>query len=299
MTEQVMPDLAESDDLLSELFTEVTKWESNLAGGQKLGRGASAIQDLQETKVTFGNPRNDLIKLTEDLFRVSGTKLNAIYKQQMQSQFNFYYLSINVNLRPKPGVRFWRLTCELDFGPKGENEPIITTIFPTHKWLPIMSADIKINIGLDGDLDWKVGVDSSKIAQFLQNLPGDLKANVVSNNDLKAHLAISAEKYEWGRPDILAEGEGSATAFWRIQDDNVQKKGTMKFGTVFKVPQGTESINLTGKTYADVNINWLTDHISDIILGRLPEALLKPLQAPPAENKFVRGDGESWELKLL
>jgi hypothetical protein len=94
MTETIAsPNVKEADSRLAELFKDVQKWEGNLAGGKpleltfennlsesgKLKKGAKAVASLFETRVSFGDPRDRLIPLTEETFTQSGTELNSIY----------------------------------------------------------------------------------------------------------------------------------------------------------------------------------------------------------------------------
>lgn len=292
------PNLQEAEALLSDLFQEVQRWEGTLAGGTKLGVGAEAVDSLRQSKVSFGNPRDKLIQLTEDTFEKSGTDLNEIDKQQMREQFDFYYMTHTVDLRPERAAKFWRLTCELDFSPKGSGEPIIQSLFPTQQWRNVMGFGVGMEVGLNGNFDWNVGVDSSQLAELLQLLPGELKANVGNKDDLKAFLAIPAYRYELGHPEILTNGEGNSNCYWRIQASELQKIGTAKFALVFKVPKGTESISLRGTAWAEPDINWLTADIRDVF-GELSDQLKQLLRQKNQEaSRFARGDAEEWTLTL-
>lgn len=299
MTDQISkPNLDENDALLSDLLKEVQKWEGTLAGGIRQGINAEKVHSLFQTKVRFGNPRERLIRLTENTFKDSGTELDSIYKQQMQQQFDFYYMTLTVALRPERGARFWRLTCELDFSPKGNSEPIITSSFPAQKWRSVMNFGVGMDVGINGNLNWDLGVDSSKLAELLDWIPEDIKANVTSKNNFKAFLAIPAYEYNLGHSEILTNGEGNSTCYWRIQDQELQKIGTAKFGIVFKVPKGTESITLQGTVWAEPDLNWLTADIRNVF-ANLSENLKQLLkQRNEAASRFARGDAEKWELNL-
>lgn len=125
MTDEMrLPNFQEADALLSDLLAETEKWGGKLAAGTRRNLSAEAVDGLFQTKVSFGNPTDRLIRLTEDTFKNSGTELTDIYKQQMQDRFDFYYMTLTVDLRLERGARFWRLISELDFGRKGKGEPI-------------------------------------------------------------------------------------------------------------------------------------------------------------------------------
>lgn len=293
------PDLTQNNSLLSDLLNEIQKWEGTLASGTKLGVNTEKIDSLFQTKVSFGNPRDQLIRLTENTFRESGTELNSIYKQQMQSQFEFYYMTLTADLRPERAARFWRLTCELDFSPKGNNEPIIISLFPNQQWRSVINFGVGMDIGLNGHLRWEAGIDDTHLGKLSNLTPEDIKANLTGKNNFQAFLALPAYKYNLGHSEILTNGEGNSTAYWRIQDRELQKIGTAKFGIVFKVPKGTESISLQGSVWAEPDMNWLTADIRDVFahLSDQFKRLLK--QKNEVSDQFARGDAEKWELNLL
>jgi hypothetical protein len=115
---------------LSDLLGEVQRWEGTLSGGTKLGPGAAAVTNLKDSKVSLGNPKDKLTLLTEATFQETGTELSSIYRQQMQDQYDFYYLTLKVELRPKSTVQFWKLICELDLVLKVSRNRFFRVSFP-------------------------------------------------------------------------------------------------------------------------------------------------------------------------
>lgn len=295
------PNFQEADALLSELLRNVEAVETadvSFAGGTERPLCSEAVRSLQQSRVQFGNPSDRLIYLTEETFKNSGTELNDIYRQQMQEQFDFYYMTLTVNLRPERAAQFWQLACELDFEPKGVQEPIIQTLFPTQQWRSILSFGVGMEVGLNGDLDWNVGIDSAQLGPLSETLPGELKAKVGSRDNFQAFIAIPSYKYDLTRPEIWVTGEGNSVCSWQIQDESLHNLGTLRSGLVFKVPRGVESVTLKGKVWAEPNINWLVADLGDIfyVLEQRFKTLLN--QGNESANRFSRGAMETWTLQL-
>ncbi|MDY6939314.1 MAG: hypothetical protein SWY16_16810 [Cyanobacteriota bacterium] len=293
----IPPNLQEAETLLASLFEEVKTWEGTLAGGTKLNVGGTAIDRLRQTQVCFGNPRDSLILLTEETFQEVGVELSHIVRQQMRDGYNFYYMTVSVDIRPQPGACFRQLCCELDFSPKGENEPIVHTIFPKSQWRTVMNLETGMDLGLNENLDWNIGLDTSNVA-LLEKIPGNLKANVTSKSKLKALVAIPNYAYDAGRFDIVAQGKGNSTCYWYIQEPDLLKLTTVQFAIVFKVPQNVKSIGLRGTVWAEPSINWLTAEIRDVF-SELADRFKNLLRRKDeVASQFSRGDAEEWTLRL-
>lgn len=283
--------------LLAELFEEVTKWEGTLAGGTRLDVGGAAIDSLFQTKVLFGNPRDNFIQLREESFALAGVELNHFRQQQIGETHDFYYMTVTVDMRPKPGAQFQRLCCELDFGPKGEDEPIVQAIFPKSKWRSVMTWGGGMSLGLNGNLTWDAGIDGAG-AEEIEALPIELAARVANKNKLKSFIVVPDYAYEVGRFDIVAYGEGNSECYWYIQEPDLQKMVTVQFCIVFKVLKGTESITLRGTAWAEPKMNWLIANIRNVYRD-LSDKLQRLLRMKDeAANKFARGVAEEWTLTL-
>ncbi|MEM7118602.1 MAG: hypothetical protein AAF614_39660 [Chloroflexota bacterium] len=289
------PDLAKANETLQELFAEVQKWEADLDGGEELKVGAQAVDSLFQTKVSFGNPRNELISLTKERFAELNIELAPIYAIQLENQYDFYAMSLTVNLQPQHGAVFKRLGCRLELGPKGENAPIIQTIFPTNQWHTVINWGGGLKLGLNGNLNWEAGVSTDELAE-IEGLGGDIEVNLKNKNEMESFIIIPKYHHDIGRLEIAAGGEGSSECFWQIQTPDLQKSTSVKLNIVFKVPKGTKTLDLYGVAYAVPKMQWL---VASLVAVRdsLSNAL-KRLLRQKSSDKFARGVAETWTLDL-
>lgn len=293
-------DLEEAQILLADLFQDVSEQEGTLAGGTKLGFGASQIQKLRETSVRFGNPKSDLIKLTDRSFKEIGVKLTERLKVLMQKQFDFYYMTLTVSMQSSPDIQFDTMECMLDFGPKGTNEPIIHSIFPVTTWREILSAGIGLSLALNGDLEWSAGVDTTAL-NAMTNLPGDIKAHVSNKDSLKAYVTIPDYSFNLGKHDIEARGEGDSECFWRIQRPELKKSQTVHFAVVFKAPKGTKAVDLKGLVVVEPNkrrIATAARNVFEFLSGQNKALLQSNNEDSQGKDRLPIGDAEQWPLAL-
>lgn len=300
MQKYSVQDLNDAQALLDELLREVSSEESTLSGTQDLALGSDAVKGLRRTKVSFGNPRSDLIQLTEQLFLEVGVKLTELQKKQMQDQFDFYYMTLSLSMQPGRGVNFSRVECLLSFGPKGDMEPIVHAMFPKSEWKDLVRLGAGVNLAVKGDLEWSLGIDPT-ILNSLIELPGNLKARVSNSDNLNAYVTIPDYTFKLGFTQIAATGEGNSDCFWRIERPVLQGSQTVQFGIVFKVPKGQSSIDLVGVATVEPDISWLLDKLRNVfeyLSENLKRLLLMDDTSRKGKNRLPLGDVKNWHLVL-
>jgi len=295
-------DFDASREFLDALFKEVCVEESTLSGGIKLGVGGNVLQNLRETRVVFGNPRDNLIKLTGGLFESVGVDLSEIHKQQMRNRFDFYYLTLAISMMPGRGVQFTRAECILDFFPKGEQEPIVQAIFPKSEWKPVLTWGAGMNLGLNGNLEWVAEMDSRDLPTAShEEIPGRLKSNIGGKGEIKAFVIIPDYSFELGRVTVAATGEGGSECRWRIDKPEIQKAQTIRFATVFKVPKGTKSIEIVGRVWVEPSMSWLTANLGDVydsLRDKVKRLFMMNDEDRKGVDRLPIGDHERWMIEL-
>jgi hypothetical protein len=242
----------------------------------------------------------DFDRLTPRKFQEYGFALSPIQKQQMNGRYDFYYMTLAVSMQPGPGVRFTRLTCHLDFGPKGRREPIVHSIFPQSEWREILRMGRKMDLGLDSSLRWTAAVESPDAAA-MDALPAALKGKIAAKNDLNAYITVPDYSYQLGRTEIAAYGEGNSECFWRIDKPGLQMAQTVQLGVVFKVPRGASSIELRAVAAVEPAFQWLNGNLRDVfefLSDKIKNLLTMNNEERKGKDRLPVGDHEEWPLDL-
>ncbi len=251
----------ETQDMLADLFAEVSELEAMQGDEEELGRAGKAIMGLRETRVKLGDPTDNLTRLTPSRFEELGIPLDDGLRRQMEEGFDFYYMTLHILLFPERGAEFKLLECQLDFGSEGDaKRPIVQTIFPQLKWRPVLEWGGGMTLALNGTLGWEAGFkdDEFKTVLQLKDIP---LAYIKNQNDLKGYVVVRDYSFVKGRLQNAATGKGANACNWRIEDDKLSQELAPNFVVVFKVPKDTEEITLTGVVAAETSIDWLTSEL--------------------------------------
>jgi hypothetical protein len=226
-------------------------------------------------------------------------ELNDIWKQQMEKQYNFYYLTLTVTLEPGQGVQFWKLYTRIAFGSSGEDAPIVQRIFPSPEWKDVLQWGAGMKVALDGDLGYTIGIDPIAIPNL--KIPAEIKAKVVNANDLHGVIAIPNFQYSLGRAEIAAGGVSNQYCFWRIDKPELKQQYDIQFSVIFKVPQSMTTLEMKAMTHAEPSFPWLTAQLRDVfeyLSDRLKDLLRRNDAERTGKDRLPIGDAEQWTLTL-
>jgi hypothetical protein len=301
MSDWISPqDLQETQHWLDKVFTEVSEQEGTLAGGNKLGIGAKAIQELRATKVYFGDPRNEMIQLNPRLLNDIGIQVTALIKHQMQKQFNFYYMTLTVSMRTGKGVQFKQLKCNMEFGSGESESPIIHAIFPTSKRKDILYGEIGMHLGGEATFEGSAELDATALLNAA-SIPGQVRVKVASRNTVKAFLTIPGYSFNLSQKEITAMGEGSPECYWSFEKPVLRGSAQVKFGVIFKVPKDATSATLTGLVVVEPDTRWLANsirHVFGYLSASDQELIQRSEEERQGKERIPIGDHEQWSLTL-
>ncbi|MCP4421289.1 MAG: hypothetical protein GY805_32160 [Chloroflexi bacterium] len=258
------PDPKKSKTHLSSLLQEVNTWAGDLDAGETFPVGVQDIQRYQQAKIKFSNPKSNLERLTPATFDKVGMPLSALHAEQMRSRFDFYHMTLSVQMRPEPGTYFRALGCQLNFALAADGEPIVVSIFPNEQWQEVFNFGGSLSLNLDGNLGFEVGISAADTA-VRQTLPANLQSKIVNQNEMKSTIQVPQFTYARGRFNIAAYGPDGAECYWYLDNQEISQTLTAQFSIIFKVPQGTETISLTAVAWAEPNMDKLTTNFRHVI----------------------------------
>lgn len=289
---------AQSRALLDQLFQQVCVAEGTLAGGVRLGPAGEAVEAVRRTEVRFGNPRDNLIRLTPALFGELALALTPIQRRQIVDAWDFYYLTQTVTVWPGAGAQFGRLYCRLDFGPKGAGEPIVDALVPTSRWEEKLSGGAHITLGANGDVSLSA---AAAVPLDAAGVPVHAQGSAGAQASAEAHVSAPGFSFSLGRTSIAAGGQGNSTCDWRIEKPEILREQDVCFALVFKVPKGTAATSLTGHADVEPSFHWLARALGGVFdaLDSGMKALLRQSDAQRrgAERLPIPVD-EAWDLPL-
>jgi Effector-associated domain 7 len=258
------PNPKKSEIHLASLRQEVNTWAGDLDAGETFPVGVQDIQRYQQAKIKFSNPKSNLERLTPTMFDKVNVPLSARHVKQMRNRFDFYHMTLSVQMRPEPGTYFRALGCQLNFSLTANGEPIVVSIFPDEQWQVVFKFGGSLSLNLDGNLGFEVGITAADTA-VLQTLPANLQSKIVNQNEMKSIIQVPQFSYARGRFNIAAYGSDGAECYWYLDNQEISQTLTAQFTIIFKVPQGTDAISLTAVAWAEPDMDKLTANFRHVI----------------------------------
>jgi hypothetical protein len=154
-----------------------------------------------------------------------------------------------------------------------------------------------MSLGLNANLGWKLGVDTSKVT-----IPGNLKGKVENRDTMKAFITLPDYQFELGRCDTIATGKGDSFALWTIEKPALKQTHSTEFAIIFKVPKKVKQIELEGRLWAQPNINLLVanlQHVAKKLKQAIRALLYLDDDKRKPEERLPIGDHEEWKPLLL
>ena len=296
MTEFVRPpNPQETQNHLLTLQEEVNNWTGGLDAGKSVSLGAADIQLYRSAKIKFSNPLANLEPLTPTLFEQVGIQLSPLHAEQMRHRFDFYHMTLSVQMRPEPGTYFRALGCQLNFGMDTAGEPIVVSIFPDEQWQEVYKFGGSLQLNLDGNLGFEVGIEGLDTAVAQSTLPAHLQSKLINKNEMNSFIQIPAFAYSRGRFNIAAYGPDGSECYWYLDNDEISQTLTAQFTIVFKVPKGSKAISLKGVAWAEPDMNKLTANFRPVIT-RFQNSLRDLFSgANKGAREFAVTVGETWD----
>ena len=296
------PDPKETQARLKALLEEVNIRAGHEDAGQAFPVGVQDIQRYQQAKIKFSNPKSNLERLTPDLFDKVGLPLAPLHAEQMRHRFDFYHMTLSVQMRPEPGTYYRSLGCQLNFALAGAGEPIVVSIFPNEQWQEVFNFGGSLLLNLDGNLGFEIGVtgaDTAARQATLAALPANLQSKIVNQNEMKSTIQVPPFSFSRGRFDIAAYGPDGSECYWYLDNQEISQTLTAQFTIIFKVPQGTEAISLTAVAWAEPDMNKLTANFRHVII-RFKESVRDLFRSDnKGSREFAIAVGEKWPNLLL
>lgn len=293
-------DIQEARINLEKLYQEITELEGTLAGGKRQGPGSIAVESLLQTKVWFGDPRNNLTHLTAERFKKMHIALTEPQKIQLAAaDWAFYYMTVAVSIQPGTSATFIQLIHDLTLRSVGNSDPLVQSLFPTSMWSAVLRVGGNVRVGVNANLE--IGADLSQLPKEVTDiLPGHLKAHAQAQATLHLDVVTAQYSFQFGHAEILATGQESPHCYWRFERFNMQRTQTAQFCLVFKVPATTTHIHLRAIVGLLPDINWLIGGIRHLYTGlsRALQNILRQQAGQPELRHLLVGEVEEWTLKL-
>jgi hypothetical protein len=225
---------------------------------------AHLLEQLEKEEASFSKVLQ-VRHLTGKDFEERGIEPFRDLKSKMMRN-NFYQVEIPITLFPLSGWAFTRLDCKVEFCPD-ETEaqfcPIVYEIFPDDVWSEIFKCQNRLDLKLDGNLQFRAKVDFNN--DLLKKLSGKAQAKISAKADADSQLVLNPFNYSIKRPEVRSRGKGNSFGRWHLVGKEHVDDEELQLQVILMVPkERTQPVNVTGVLQASHDFQiWSADIFKD------------------------------------
>jgi len=255
---------ADRDAILDEAIGSALAFEGD--GGHVLGRSnavrgrghevSAILAAMRQEKAGFG-PHPECLPLAASELEARGLAMDDRLRKLLD-RYDFYLVSFAVTLFPRAGWAFDRLECQVAFNPDGprDRRPLAHDIFPASDWETLAQANMKLEIGVGEDLEFRV-------KKSLELVPAGV--DVSTKLAAGASFVFPPRDYAIKRARIVSRGKEDSEVFWRLDEAKYFEDDAPRLGVILKLPRGDRALSVTGMLAAYRTFQLLSADFRDVV----------------------------------
>jgi hypothetical protein len=238
----------EEQEYWEELVSTARAYRDTLGEGPQVKTAQDYLEDLkkeiQDGEIIRFSPNLNVVALNQELFQDLHLNLEP-YLANLLKHYSFFLVHIPVILSPRRGWTFKELRCIVEFNPGQEpqNRPVAYQIFPAEEWQRLFQCTAELNIGLDGNLQFKV--DPQELPS-LENLGLPAKVAAELKGGMKGRFLVGPFNYYLMQPRITAKGRDDVKVIWNLFGERQVTQSNPRLGVVLKVPREISRVDIAG-----------------------------------------------------
>jgi hypothetical protein len=277
------------DELLARAAQQLDTFSKPLSGTDRgTAKAAEITRALQGDEARLPRANLDLFRITDEQFLARGLSAPVRFTT-LSKDFNFYWTSIPIGLKPKFNWAFNRIEARIAFneGEVATKLPKAYQILPAKQFQKLLEGNMQLDVRLNENFEFEAKA-AMKAGAGENAAQGGASAGLAVN--ASAGAVLGPFRYSVKKAKIDHNDPGMEWVFWRIDGAEFFEESSPQLVVVLQVPKGTKRLKIEAKLQA---YRYFNTGAADwrAAVAHLPEAI---------KGFFERGaplaDQNTWDL---